>query len=169
MHQLFIIIPAALALIAVIFFVTYRVLRRGGKSRKSEVGTSQRREHFRVDVSEAESLIATLKLDGGELTECRLVNISVGGAAVLAVSHPIPLEIGSKIKEIMITFSGGEEIRSPAVVRYVSKESDSAWNKYGVQFVDLSDDQSGVIARCVLQAEAKKMKEQRTIPTEEKS
>lgn len=167
MHQLFIIIPAAVFLIAVIIFVFYRGLRRTGKSKKSEAGAIQRREHFRIDVPVPEPFSVTLELDDGKLTGCRLTNISVGGAAVLAVRHPIVLEIGSRIKEIMISFPGGEEVRSPAVIRYVLSESDSAWNKYGVQFAGLSDAQSGIIARYVLQIESKKIKEQRTLPAKE--
>ena len=167
MHQLFIIIPATVFLIAVIIFVLYRSRMLAGKSdilvqEKSRVGVTQRREYFRADVLEPEAFIVTLELDTGRLTECRLINISIGGAGVLAVRHPIVLEIGSRLKEIKVVFPSGEEIRSPAIVKYVLRESDSDWNRYGVQFIDLSDAQSGIIGRYVVQLEAKKIKEHRT-------
>ncbi len=164
MHQLFIIIPATVFLIAVIIFVLYRRRISSGKPEKSEVGSLQRREHFRADVLESEAFIVTLELDAGTLTGGRLINISIGGAGVLAVRHPIVLDIGSRIKEIKVVFSGGEEIMSPAIVKYVLRESDSDWNRYGIQFIDLSDTQSNIIGRYVVQLEAKKIKEQRTIP-----
>lgn len=170
MHQLFVIIPAAVFLIAVAIFVLSRVLRRtvvSPQEEKSELGVTQRREFFRVEVPEPDSFIVTLELDAGTLTGCRLLNISVGGMAVLAVRHPIVLEIGSKIKEIKVVFPSGEEARSSALVKYVLRESDSDWNRYGVQFVGLSDAQSRIITKYVIQAEAKKIKEHRTIPTEE--
>ena len=116
---------------------------------------------------EPEAFIVIFELEAGSLTGCRLINVSIGGAAVLAIRHPIVFEIGSRIKEIIITFPGGEEVRASAVVRYVLREADSEWNKYGIQFTGLSDAQSKIIAKYVLQTEAKKIKEQRTVPDSE--
>lgn len=170
MHQLFIVIPATGFLIAVIVFILYRRRMRTGKSdvsaqkEKCEVTATQRREYFRADVLEPEAFIVTLELDTGSLTECRLMNICIGGAGVLAVRHPIVLEIGSRIKELKVVFLGGEEIKSPAIVKYVLRKSDSDWNRYGIQFIDLSDAQSSIIAKYVIQLEAKKIKKQRTMP-----
>lgn len=163
MHQLFIVIPAAVFVIALVVFVLYRRRTRAGKSE----GVTQKREYFRADVLEPEAFIVIIELDAGSLTGCRLMNISIGGAGILAVRHPIVLEIGSRIKEIKVVFPSGEEIRSSAIVKHALRESDSDWNRYGIQFTDLSDAQSSIVAKYVVQLEAKKIKEQRTVPTKE--
>ncbi|MGR3309604.1 MAG: PilZ domain-containing protein [Candidatus Brocadiales bacterium] len=167
MNPLFIIIPAAVILIGVISFVFYRKRIRADKSKKSEASDVQRREYFRIDVHEQEPFTVILEIDGSKLTGCKLINISIGGAAVLAVRHPIVLDVGSRIKKFKIIFPGGEEVMSSATIRYVFREVDTNWDKYGIQFVGLSDIQSSIIARYVIQTEVKKIKEQRTMAAKE--
>ncbi len=167
MNPLFIIIPAAVVLIGVISFVLYRRLTHAGKSKKSDISAIQRREYFRIDVHEQEPFTVILEIDGSKLTGCKLINISIGGVAVLAVRHPIVLDVGSHIKKFTIIFPDGEEVMSSATIRYVFREIDTNWDKYGIQFVGLSDIQSSIIARYVIQTEAKKIKEQRTMPAKE--
>lgn len=164
MHQLFIIIPASVFLIAAIVFVIYRGWIRAGKpvvltqKEKGVTEAIQRRKYFRAEVLESESFIVTLELDMCNLTVCRLTNISVGGVAILAIRHPIVFETGSRIKEVKVVFPSGEEIRSSAVVKYVLRTADSDWNRYGIQFTELSKAQSGIIENYVLQAEAKRFR-----------
>ncbi|MBI4007065.1 MAG: hypothetical protein HY354_01045, partial [Planctomycetes bacterium] len=74
MHQLFIVIPVAVFVIALVVFVLYRRRTRAGKSE----GVTQKREYFRADVLEPEAFIVIIELDAGSLTGCRLMNISIG-------------------------------------------------------------------------------------------
>lgn len=163
MHQLPIIIFAACVGIFAVVFIVYKFLQL----RKPKASVIQKREYFRVDVPEPESFVASMELDNGSIIGCKLINIGIGGVAVLAVHAPVVLVVGSTIKEIMIAFPDGAEVRSPAVVRYVISESDSEWNKYGIQFTGLSDEQRDTIARYVLQTEAIGIKQQRSTEVKE--
>lgn len=123
------------------------------ESKKSKDFDIQRREYLRVVRPRLESFTVTLRLNTGSLTACKLMNISVGGAAV-AVQRPAVLAWGPMIKEVIINFPDGQEVRCPAIVRHSFVEPDSYWDIYGIQFTDLSDTQKNIIEKSVRQMEA---------------
>ncbi len=114
----------------------------------------ERRKYVRVNVPETESFAVTLEFNNIKVTGFRLMSISINGIAV-AYPRPIAISIGSLIEETTITFPDGKKIISPAVVRHTSMEPDFGWNKYGLQFTDISRTQRDIINNFVLQNTSK--------------
>lgn len=98
---------------------------------ESKKSPSDKRKHIRVDAPKTDSSLASIKHNDTVLTDCKIINLSAGGVAVV-VRQPNDLEEGSRIENITVKFPGGGGISSPAIVRHVARETDTEWNKYGI-------------------------------------
>lgn len=100
-----------------------------------EKSISEKRKYFRSGAPQKDIPLVTIEHNDIVLTECKIINLSAGGVAVV-VRQPNELDIGSRINEITIKLPGGRGgICSPAVVKHVTKDMGGKWNIYGIEVV----------------------------------
>ncbi|HKK14431.1 MAG TPA: flagellar regulator YcgR PilZN domain-containing protein [Gammaproteobacteria bacterium] len=112
----------------------------------------QRRAHFRVPVGRALALPVHLTLDGQNLGEGEVRDLSVGGLGI-RVSGPVPLERGQIVDQCAIAVPDGPSILTQVEVRFISRREDAAPAQIGARFLNLTRRDQNRLERLVTRLE----------------
>lgn len=170
---------AATELVFVIFFENVKVQFRADVARATrfedraafrvhmpqQMLRLQRREYFRVrtPLSGAATCLVPNTAGAERYESLRVVNISVGGLAVMSYPHSFELPVGSTIRNCYLDLPGigpiGVAFR---VVNVYENNPDGAGRCCGCQFVDLAPQARMMVQRYVNRVEAEQRKAPKT-------
>lgn len=116
----------------------------------------QRRNFFRITIPKSRPIACVITAPGAEPFSYPILDIGLGGVALLSKEREPPLEIGKTYEKCKISLPELSTIEPRVLVRHVadipSKIGPTA-QRYGCEFVDLRGPQEALIQRFVLQLE----------------
>jgi c-di-GMP-binding flagellar brake protein YcgR len=121
----------------------------------------QRREYFRVRAPVMGKATCLVPQGNGTSTyeSLRLLNISVGGLAVLSYPHHFELPLGETVRNCVLNLAGVGPVNvSLRVVNLYDGESETDGRRFGCQFIDLAPQARLMVQRYVNRVEAEQGK-----------
>lgn len=116
----------------------------------------QRREFYRISTSVISPLKCKVRLDNGTDAEITLLDLSVGGVALIDQHHAIDLEPGNIFPDCRIDLPGQGTLHTGLQVCNtfeVTLRSGLACKRSGCRFMDISESDRGMVQRYITQLE----------------
>lgn len=109
---------------------------------------SDRRHHPRVVIPPHSSLRCTAKNADGKFFEAEIVDISMNGMGSMVYDDSVTLQVGTVLKECLITFPNGKSIPVDLVVRHIktiSRSDGTLYKNTGLRFIQRPEEIQALI------------------------